>query len=54
MKPGGFFTKKLYADELQSETKKKEKDPDGSDDSDFGNGPNGGKDAKYNGFCRTD
>ena len=55
MKAGGFFTKKLYAEELQSAGQKEKGsgDEEGSE-SEFEGKINGGGDAKFNGFCRTD
>ena len=58
-KPGGFFTKKLYAadeaDGVQGTESSVEKDSEDEDDEfeEEMNGKNGGIDAKFNGFCRT-
>jgi hypothetical protein len=51
-KPGGIFTKNLYADEALGTESSVDKD---SEDEAFGDesGKNGGIDAKFSGFCRT-
>ena len=55
MKPGGFFTKKLYAEEMQSEERNKpaEEERENSESDNEGR-RDGGADANYNGFCRTE
>ena len=56
-KPGGIFTKKLYAEDntgIEHTESSADKDA-GSDDDGFGESAvNGGIDARTNGFCRIE
>ena len=53
-KPGGIFSKKLYAEEGAGGMQTDSSADKDSDEEDFmGTTKNGGVDAKFNGFCRT-